>query len=129
MKLKITIENKAYEVEVEVAEEQPATAVRYIGGGGSAAPRSAPTMNHAAPSSDARQPDDEGRAVRSPLAGVVSEISVAVGDTVTVDQPVIVLEAMKMFTTITSPVAGKVKNIEVAQTDPVKQGQLLMEFE
>ena len=52
----------------------------------------------------------------------------AVGDTVTNDQPVIILEAMKMFTTITSPCTGTVKSIDVNPGDAVKQGQLLMEF-
>jgi len=41
----------------------------------------------------------------------------------------VILEAMKMFTSITSPGAGKIKAVEVAQGDGVKQGQLLIEFE
>lgn len=127
MKLKITIENKTYEVDVEVAEDESPVAVRYVGGSSARGPvvATAPV----APAAGGRQPDDEAKACRSPLAGVVSEVKVAVGDTVDADQPVIVLEAMKMFTTITSPVAGQVKAIDVEAGGSVKQGQLLIEFE
>lgn len=130
MKLKITIDNKSYEVDIEVAEEQPTTAVRYVGVNGTGARPAGGGGAPAAPSSaDARQPADEAKACRSPLAGVVSEINVEVGDSVDADQPMVVLEAMKMFTTITSPLAGKVKAIDVAKGDQVKQGQLLVELE
>jgi biotin carboxyl carrier protein len=56
-------------------------------------------------------------------------LKVAIGDSVDADQDVIVLEAMKMFTTITSPVAGKIRFIDVAKGDAVKQGQILLEVE
>jgi methylmalonyl-CoA carboxyltransferase small subunit len=127
MKLKITVDGKAYEVEVEVAETE---APKYALGprGAASAPRAAAP---AAPSGGAagRAVDDESKACRSPLAGVVSQVRVAEGEAVELDQEVLVLEAMKMFTSITSPVAGKVKAIEVAVGDPVKQGALLIEFE
>jgi biotin carboxyl carrier protein len=126
VKLIITVEGKKYEVEVEVAETEPPVAVRYVATGAAAAPRPAAP---AAAGDSGRQPADESKACRSPLAGVVSEINVEVGQEVEVEQPVLVLEAMKMFTTITSPVAGKVKSIDVAVGAAVKQGQLLIEFE
>ncbi len=126
MRLRVTIDGKAYEVDIEVAEPEPTTTVRYVGGGRS----SAPVAPLAAPSGGGgRNPADEGRACRSPLAGVVSEVNVAPGDVVTADQAVLVLEAMKMFTTITSPVDGTVVAVDVAVGDAVKQGQLLVEFE
>lgn len=134
MKLIITVEGKKYEVEVEVADAESPVAVRYVttgGAGAAAAPRTAApaAAAPAAAAGSGRQPTDEGKACRSPLAGVVSEVNVEIGQEVEVEQPVLVLEAMKMFTTITSPVAGKVKSIDVAVGDAVKQGQLLIEFE
>ncbi len=129
MKLNITIEGKVYEVEVEVAEEAPKA--MYLsgprtGGGAAAAPRTA-----AAPAggSAGRALEDESKACRSPLSGVVSQVKVAVGDEVEAEQELVILEAMKMFTSITSPEGGKIKAVEVAQGDGVKQGQLLIEFE
>lgn len=128
MKLNITIEGKVYEVEVEVAEEAPRA--MYLsgpksGGGAAAAPRAAAPVGGTA----GRTLDDESKACRSPLSGVVSQVKVAVGDEVEADQELVILEAMKMFTSITSPEAGKIKAVEVAQGDGVKQGQLLIEFE
>ncbi|MBS1704355.1 MAG: acetyl-CoA carboxylase biotin carboxyl carrier protein subunit [Armatimonadetes bacterium] len=131
MKLKISIDNKSYEVDVEVAETESPTAVRYVtsGGGRTAGPAAPTPSSNGSGGGEGKQPADEAKACRSPLAGVVSEVSVAVGDSVELDQSVLVLEAMKMFTTITSPVSGKVMSIEVAVGDSVKQGQLLIEFE
>jgi biotin carboxyl carrier protein len=126
MKLKITIDKQVYEVEVEVAEPD-VPVVRYATGSNRPA-AGAPSAPVAA-ASGGRQPDDEKKSCRSPLAGVVSEIKVAVGDTVDADQDVIVLEAMKMFTTITSPIAGKIRAIDVEKGASVKQGQLLLEVE
>lgn len=128
MKLNITIEGKVYEVEVEVAEEAPRA--MYLsgprsGGGTAVAPRAAAPVGGAA----GRTLEDESKACRSPLSGVVSQVKVAVGDEVEADQELVILEAMKMFTSITSPEAGKIKAVEVAQGDGVKQGQLLIEFE
>jgi len=40
-----------------------------------------------------------------------------------------VLEAMKMETNVTAVAAGKVKNVRVAQGDPVKVNQVVVEFE
>ncbi len=127
MKLKVTVEGKVYEVEVEVAEPDITTGVRYVQTG--VAP-SAPSVNiPAMPSAGHDKVADEGKVCRSPLAGVVSEVHVEVGQEVTADQQLVVLEAMKMFTTITSPVAGKIKSVLVEKTSAVKQGQVLLEFE
>ena len=127
MKLKITVEGKLYEVDVEVAEPE-SPALRYVGGSSGRAATPA-ALRPAAAAGDARQPDDETKACRSPLAGVVSEVKTEVGREVAVDEPLLVLEAMKMFTTITSPVAGKVKAVYAEVGAAVKQGQLMVEFE
>jgi methylmalonyl-CoA carboxyltransferase small subunit len=128
MRINITIDGKVYEVDVEVAEpEPPVTLVRSAprsgGGGAPAAPRAS------SGAAGDRTLENEDKGMRSPLSGVVSQVDVEVGQEVTVDQPLLVLEAMKMFTTITSNQEGKVKAIDVAKGDGVKQGQLLIEFE
>src|SRR5205807_6020645 len=51
---------------------------------------------------------DESKVCRSPIAGVVVRGSAQVGQTIQVNDVLLVLEAMKMETVITSPVAGKV---------------------
>lgn len=128
MKLKITVEGKAYEVDVEVADAETSTGIRYVATGASGAPAPAPI--HAPISNGGmEQVADEKKVCRSPLAGVVSEVNVAVDADVKAEEQLLVLEAMKMFTTITSSVAGKVKVVRVAVGDAVKQGQVLVEFE
>ena len=42
------------------------------------------------------------------------QLKVAAGDTVTINQVLLVMEAMKMETNIASPIAGKIKTIHVA---------------
>lgn len=127
MKLKITVEGKAYEVDVEVADPESSTGIRYVATGvsGATAPIAAPVGTNGA----IEQVADETKVCRSPLAGVVSELNAAVGDEVKTEQQLLVLEAMKMFTSITSSVVGKVKSIRVGVGDAVKQGQVLVEFE
>ena len=127
MKLKITIEGKVYEVDVEVSESEPTTGIRYVQGESHTLVSTAPVV---VPSSRGGEAvSDESKVCRSPLAGVVSEVNVEVGQEVAAEQQIFVLEAMKMFTTITSPVAGKVKAVLVEKTNAVKQGQVLLEIE
>ena len=76
-----------------------------------------------------RFPDPENqRAVGSlvaPLPGSVVEVFVAEAQTVTADQPLMVLEAMKMQHTITAPAAGVVATISVTVGSQVEAGELL----
>jgi biotin carboxyl carrier protein len=41
----------------------------------------------------------------------------------------VVLEAMKMETSVTAPIAGKVKSVKVVPGEAVKLNQVLVEFE
>jgi acetyl-CoA carboxylase biotin carboxyl carrier protein len=63
--------------------------------------------------------------VKAEWPGVVSEIKVSVGDTVTEDQEIIILESMKMLTPILSPAAGTVAEIAVEQGQYVDEGTTL----
>ena len=81
-----------------------------------------------APAAD-EGPVDEAHVCRSPVAGVVIRIQAKPGDTLKVDDLIMVLEAMKMETNVTAPVAGTVKTIKVAEGDGVKAHQVLVEFE
>ena len=72
---------------------------------------------------------DESKVCRSPIAGTVARVSAQVGQTIQVNDVLMVLEAMKMETMITSPVAGKVAKINANVGDAVQEGQVLVEFE
>ena len=67
--------------------------------------------------------------MKSPLPGTVLKIVAKEGDNVSVDQDVIILEAMKMESEITSDYAGKIKKIFVNNGDSVQEGQDLFEIE
>ena len=127
MKLTITINNKTYEVDVEAAEPD-APAVRAP-----MAMDSAPVRVAAAPPPAASKPDaapvNEEKVARSPVSGIVVRGSAQVGQTLQVGDVLLVLEAMKMETSVTSPVAGKIKAINVKPGDSVQNGQVVVEFE
>lgn len=63
------------------------------------------------------------------IPGIVRETFVKRGDRVNLKQPVLLLEAMKMYNTIAAPVDGVVKNVHVQKGKMVAKGELLMEFE
>jgi methylmalonyl-CoA carboxyltransferase small subunit len=129
LKLKLTIDGKTYEVEVEASEAE-ARRPAYLPPAAAPAREpsfTAPSVVHpAAPAGGSAV--DESKVCRSPIAGVVVRVSVQSGQTIQVNDVLMVLEAMKMETTITSPVAGQVAKVNAAVGDPVQGGQVLVEF-
>ncbi|MBR0085481.1 MAG: biotin/lipoyl-binding protein, partial [Lachnospiraceae bacterium] len=70
-------------------------------------------------------PEDKSQ-VGAAIPGLVSKISVKVGDEVTENQPIAIIEAMKMETSIVARMNGKIKEILVKEGDNVKAGELIM---
>ncbi len=133
MKLKISVDGKVYEVEVEVPEEEGA---RPLGGyvppyaPGSTVTFAAPThVAPAAPKLNGEAHENEDKVCRSPIAGIVIKVNIQDGQQIQANDLMMVLEAMKMETNVTAPVAGKVKKINVNPGDGVQHGQILVEFE
>jgi methylmalonyl-CoA carboxyltransferase small subunit len=127
MKLKITIDSKNYEVDVEVAEPEPAGAPpRFHQSVESSAARAAVAV--AAPPVDAT-PVNEGKVCRSPVSGIVASVAAKEGQSLQVGDELLVLEAMKMETQVTAAVAGKVTSVKIKAGDSVQAGQVLVEFE
>ena len=60
--------------------------------------------------------------VESEIPGKVFKIEAPVGTKVEEDDPIIILESMKMEIPIGAPRAGVVKEILVAEGDPVEEG-------
>ncbi|HEY1352349.1 MAG TPA: biotin/lipoyl-containing protein [Ktedonobacteraceae bacterium] len=67
--------------------------------------------------------------IRSNMAGVVLESLVQPGETVAVDQDVIMLESMKMHIPIQATASGTVRTIKVNAGDFVDDGDVLLELE
>lgn len=92
----VTIDGKSYSVGVE-----------EVGANENADRRKTPVAAQVAPSS-APKISAEGQKVLSPFPGLIKNLLVADGATVKKDQPIMVLEAMKMDNEITAPCDGKV---------------------
>ena len=67
--------------------------------------------------------------VRSEIAGSVWKIEVAVGDTVAEDDPLVILESMKMEIPVPAPMGGRLAKIHVAEGDLVEEGQVVATIE
>ena len=130
-KLRITVEGKVYEVEVEVlgssnaapaapAAVAPATPAPVAAAPVAPAPAFAPKA--AAPAPAAAGAGD----VACPLAATVVAVNVKEGQTVKAGDLLVTLEAMKMSTPINSDRAGTVSKIYVAAGQSVQEGQPLV---
>ncbi|MCI5725670.1 MULTISPECIES: DUF2118 domain-containing protein [Fusobacterium] len=113
---KLKIGEKVYEVELEdISEKQGniAAASNVIAAPVVEAPKAAST---------------EGKPVEAPMQGVILSISVAVGDTVSEGDELVVLEAMKMENPILSPYSGTVVEVGVTKGDTVNDGTILVKI-
>jgi methylmalonyl-CoA carboxyltransferase small subunit len=129
VKLKITIDQKTYEVDVEAAEPETTAPVPLRGYPiepaqvrvpAAAAPTAAPADS---------TPVNEEKVCRSPVSGIVVRLVAKPGQSLQAGDILLVLEAMKMETNITAPIAGKVSAIKAKQGDSVQSGQVVVEFE
>jgi acetyl-CoA carboxylase biotin carboxyl carrier protein len=63
--------------------------------------------------------------VQSDISGSVWKVEVKVGDRVSEDDPIVVLESMKMEIPVVAPCAGTVISLSVAEGDAVSDGQVV----
>jgi acetyl/propionyl-CoA carboxylase alpha subunit len=92
-------------------------------------PAPAPPPDVDASASDQRAPGSEQSTVTAPMPGTVIKLLVAEGDSVRARQALVVLEAMKMETPLTSPYDAVVRAVHVAEGDRVAGGAVLLELE
>jgi oxaloacetate decarboxylase alpha subunit len=67
-----------------------------------------------------------GTEIKAPLAGSIIDVLVAVGDSVSDGDPLVIVEAMKMETEIRASCSGKVLSIEIRKGDAIQSDQSLM---
>lgn len=115
----VTVNGTSYQVEMENVPAAPVQAAP------AAAPAAAPVAAPAAPK-PAAAPAGAGKAVKSPLPGVIISINVNVGDAVKAGQVVAVLEAMKMENDIQAEFDGTVTAIHAAKGDSVLEGAAIV---
>ena len=90
----------------------------------------------AAPVAEKKTQEVNGESVKSPMVGVVYTAPepnaapyVSVGDTVSADQTLFLVEAMKTFNPVKAPRSGKVVQILVSDRSPVEYDQPLLILE
>lgn len=136
--IKMMVDNGLTEVELEDQGEKISL---KRGAGGEVvhhAPAAMPALSAAAPppaasASTPADADDEGIPVTSPMVGSYyaaaspdADDFVKVGDKVTPDTVVCIIEAMKVFNEIKAEASGTVAEIKVANGDAVEFGQVLL---
>jgi biotin carboxyl carrier protein len=131
--LKITLQGKTYEVGVEVVDgaapaAAPASAYVAPVAAAPAPVAAAPTPAPAPVAAPAPAPVAGGHSVTSPMPGLVMKVCVTVGQQVSAEQEVLVLEAMKMESPVYAPCAGTVASILVKGGDAVSEGQVLIQL-
>ena len=67
--------------------------------------------------------------IRAPMPGMVLDILVKPGDSVKKNDPILILEAMKMENMIKAPEDAVVKAIPAEKGKAVEKGQVLVSFE
>jgi len=132
---RIKVEGKTFEVDVEelgvtagVAAAGTTPPVRAVPG---AVPASVPPAGTTATSAQAPKPAASTPAagqgwVLCPMAGKVQKIPVKVGQTVSADTVVAVLEAMKMETSVCAGTAGTVQEIAASEGAVLDSGAALV---
>ena len=124
MKRQIVINGKTYEVEYDATDENTSPS----------APPMEPAQSIVLPTPlvpGSFQPSevDESKLCRSPVAGIVARVNVAVGQSVQAGEIVVVVEAMKMENNLAAAAAAKVNSVKVKVGDTVKASQIVVEFE
>ena len=119
-KFKITVNGKAYEVEVEEI------------GSGAAMPSVAPQVQTASPSPlptaapKTNTPPVGSASITAPMPGNIISVNVKVGDVVEAGDVLCILEAMKMENEIMAPKAGTVASVNVSAGASVNNGDVLV---
>ncbi len=130
MKYKITLNDRVYEVEVEVGQamlmdEYQANAPAAPAPVVAAAPVAAPAAPTAAPAPVAA-PAGAGEAVAAPMPGTILKVNVTSGQAVKAGDTLCVLEAMKMENEIKAPKDGTVSTVAVTKGASVNTGDALV---
>jgi biotin carboxyl carrier protein len=120
VKLRISVEDRVYDVEVDVVNDSEG-AKRVITPAGAAVPELV-----LRPRQPQRLPEDS--VVRSPIAGRVAAILAAPAQKIGRHQGVVLLEAMKMEVPIGPAVDGTLRAIHVAVGDAIATGQVLFDM-
>lgn len=130
-KFKISIDGKEYLVEMEeiggVTPQVPAP----LPAAATPPPTPTPTAQSVSESTPKDKPKSTAapagsHTLSAPMPGTILKLLVNPGESVTANQPVMILEAMKMENEVVAPKAGTVTGIHVTQGQMVNPGEALI---
>jgi biotin carboxyl carrier protein len=120
----LTFKGKTYEVGVEEVGATASVAAPVVAAPAPVAAPKTEAPKVEAPKAAAKPVSANGEKVLSPFPGLIKNLLVAEGATVKKDQPILVLEAMKMDNDITAPCDGVV-SFQVAKGANVESDSVL----
>lgn len=120
-RLRITVEGKTYDVTVEVLGDHP-----HPGSAILATPAAGPALAAPSPAAAHAHAHGEPVTVISQLAGTVVSVQVKVGQAVAAGEPLLIVEAMKMNTSVVAPRAGTIAAVAVEAGTVIEEGQVLV---
>lgn len=142
MKMRVTVHGVSYEVEVDILDEPETynslsgvpSMARFVQSQPMPTNQSddgilPPPSRAAAGAAAAAAANAGGKTIISPVGGTIIEVKAKAGDSVTAGQEILILEAMKMHTSIKSPVDAVIKSINVSAGETVRESQVLVEFQ
>lgn len=124
---KVIVNGETYDVRIKKTPAQPMAVVQPAVQATSpdpqpnAAEAAAPVMVPAPSSGPV-----EGEPILAPIPGLILDVKVAVGETVSAGQTVAIIEAMKMENSIAAHVSGKVLDIRVQKGSQVSTRDVIM---
>ena len=107
----------------------PDTGAGALSGGAAPAGVPAPRPRAAVTASPRKGASAGTASLNAPMPGVIIEVAVEAGDTVTRGQEIAVLDAMKMHNSIRSPRAGVVREVCVTPGHAVGHGDPIIRYE
>lgn len=115
MKFEVHVDGRVYQLEVASGERQASVPRKLT-----------PVQSTLLPTPST---DENAHVCRSPVNGVIVRVNAHLGEQLRQHDPLLVLEAMKMETTLTAPISGRVKDIHVTPGQAVKANEILAELE
>jgi acetyl-CoA carboxylase biotin carboxyl carrier protein len=134
----ILVETDLSEIEYEndgrrIRVARTVNVVASVPQGAVAIPSAAPALYSAAPSEHEKVDKVDEHAIKSPMVGTVylapdpsAAHFVKVGDSVSMGQTLMIIEAMKVMNPIKAPRSGKIAHIYVRDAQPVEFGEPLL---
>ena len=119
----ISVNGVAYSVSVE----ETAAGAAPVAPAAAPAPKAAPAPAAAAAPAAPAAPASAGAVeVKAPMPGNILDVKVAAGASVKAGDVLVILEAMKMETSVVARMAGTVEQVLIKEGGSVKAGELLI---